>query len=93
MEVQGWSGFGKTFKPEFWIGPIEGKPAHPPMHICFVAESRDQVDEFYKVATETLGATCNGAPGIREIYHPDYYGAFVYDPDEHNIEAACHLRD
>nr|WP_299876162.1 hypothetical protein [uncultured Cocleimonas sp.] len=47
------------------------------------------MDEFYTAAI-AAGATCNGEPGIREIYHPNYYGAFVIDPDGHNIEAVCH---
>ncbi len=59
------------------------------MHIAFAAESRAQVDEFYKAALEA-GGKDNGAPGIREMYHPNYYGAFVFDPDGHNIEAVCH---
>lgn len=59
------------------------------MHIAFSAQSRDQVDQFYQAAME-VGAKDNGKPGIREIYHPNYYGAFVFDPDGYNIEAVCH---
>ena len=92
-EVQGWVGFGPKGgqKAEFWFGEgeDESEPAHASMHIAFNAETRLQVDEFYKAAMRE-GATCNGEPGIREIYHPDYYGAFVIDPDGHNIEAVCH---
>lgn len=87
MEVEGWAGFGKHGKPEFWFGP-HGE-AHKPMHIAFRADNHDQVDQFYKAAL-AAGGEDNGAPGIREIYHPDYYGAFVFDPDGHNIEAVCH---
>ena len=87
MEVQGWAGFGKHGKPEFWFGPHSQK--QNPMHIAFVAENRAQVDAFYKAALEA-GAQDNGPPGIREIYHPNYYGAFVIGPDGHNIEAVCH---
>lgn len=87
MEVEGWSGFGRDNKPEFWFG--EESDAHKPMHIAFAAQSRDQVDRFYEAAL-AAGATDNGAPGIRAIYHPNYYGAFVFDPDGHNIEAVCH---
>jgi catechol 2,3-dioxygenase-like lactoylglutathione lyase family enzyme len=36
------------------------------------------------------GGADNGAPGVREIYHPSYYGAFVHDPDGNNVEAVCH---
>ena len=38
----------------------------------------------------SAGGTDNGAPGLRPIYHPSYYGGFVLDPDGYNIEAVCH---
>ncbi len=63
------------------------KPAH--LHIAFVAESRDQVDAFYAAALGT-GGQCNGPPGVRPQYSGQYYAAFVFDPDGHNIEAVCH---
>jgi catechol 2,3-dioxygenase-like lactoylglutathione lyase family enzyme len=47
------------------------------------------VDAFHAAALEA-GATHNGAPGVREIYHPAYYGAYVLDPDGNNVEAVCH---
>jgi len=87
MEDQGWGGFGRDDKAEFWIG--EDKTVHQPMHIAFVAQNRDQVNQFYTAAI-AAGAQDNGKPGVREIYHPNYYGAFVIDPDGHNIEAVCH---
>jgi catechol 2,3-dioxygenase-like lactoylglutathione lyase family enzyme len=87
MEFEDWSGFGRDNKPEFWFGP--GEEANKPMHIAFSADSRAKVDEFYKAAI-AAGGKDNGAPGIREEYHPNYYGAFVFDPDGHNIEAVCH---
>jgi catechol 2,3-dioxygenase-like lactoylglutathione lyase family enzyme len=65
----------------------EEKPAH--LHIAFVAEHRRQVDAFYRAALEA-GGKDNGAPGLRPHYHPNYYAAFVIDPDGHNIEAVCH---
>lgn len=86
-EVHGWAGFGKKDKPEFWFG--EAAKANGPMHIAFLAESREQVDQFYEAAIKA-GATDNGKPGVREMYHPNYYGAFVIDLDGHNIEAVCH---
>jgi catechol 2,3-dioxygenase-like lactoylglutathione lyase family enzyme len=86
-EVADWAGFGRNGKPEFWFGPHS--QAQSPMHIAFAAESRAQVDAFYEAALKA-GAKDNGPPGIREIYHPSYYGAFVIDPDGHNIEAVCH---
>lgn len=89
MEIEGWVGFGRDGKPEFWFG--EHEQAHQPMHIAFLAENRQQVDDFYQAAL-AAGGKDNGAPGVREIYHPNYYGAFVFDPDGHNIEAVCHHR-
>lgn len=88
-EVHGWIGFGPKGgqKAELWIG--EDEESHDSMHIAFTAKNRLQVDEFYATALEA-GAKCNGEPGIREIYHPEYYSAFVIDPDGHNIEAVCH---
>ena len=90
MEAQGWLGFGRDGKPELWFG--EAKTPQSPMHIAFSAKSRSQVDCFYNSAI-AAGAIDNGAPGIREIYHPNYYGAFVIDPDGHNIEAVCHIAE
>lgn len=87
MEVEGWAGLGRNGKPEFWFGP--GDTVHAPMHFAFAAENRGQVDRFYEAAL-AAGGKDNGAPGIRAIYHPDYYGAFVYGPDGHNVEAVCH---
>ena len=86
-EDQGWVGFGKNGIGDFWFG--EGDKIQHPMHIAFAAESREQVNQFYEAAI-AAGAKDNGKPGIRAIYHPDYYGAFVTDPDGHNIEAVCH---
>jgi catechol 2,3-dioxygenase-like lactoylglutathione lyase family enzyme len=57
-------------------------------HVAFQAKDRAQVDTFYKTALET-GGKDNGAPGERP-YHPDYYAAFVTDPDGNNIEAVYH---
>jgi catechol 2,3-dioxygenase-like lactoylglutathione lyase family enzyme len=80
-------GFGKNGKPEFWIGS-DGK-TDPPVHVAFVAESKAEVDAFYKAALRA-GARDNGSPGLRPQYHPNYYGAFVLDLDGHNIEAVYH---
>lgn len=80
-------GYGVPPKPDFWIS--EGTPNTPKIHIAFRADNRRQVDEFYKAAL-AAGGKDNGAPGPRPHYHQDYYGAFVFDPDGHNIEAVCH---
>ena len=58
-------------------------------HLAFQAASRAVVDAFHKAAL-AAGGRDNGAPGLRPHYHPNYYGAFVFDPDGHNIEAVCH---
>ena len=87
MEWDTFAGFGVAPKPDFWIA--EGTPNVPPIHVCFRADTRAQVDAFYKAAM-AAGGRDNGAPGIRTHYHPNYYGAFVLDPDGHNIEAVCH---
>lgn len=81
------AGFGEAPSPDFWISG--GDPNKPPIHIAFRVNSRAMVDAFYQAAIEA-GGTANGAPGLRPHYHPNYYGAFVLDPDGHNIEAVCH---
>ena len=81
------AGFGVNDKPDFWIGGEGG--LDKPLHVAIVAKDRATVDAFYKAAL-AAGGIDNGAPGLRPHYHPDYYGAFVRDPDGHNIEAVCH---
>lgn len=82
------AGFGEPPKPDFWVS--RGIPNNPPVHVAFRVGSRSLVDAFYKAALEA-GGRDNGPPGLRPHYHPDYYGAFVLDPDGHNIEAVCHV--
>ena len=80
-------GFGVEGKADFWLG--EGTPQQPHVHIAFRAPNHKAVDAFYKAAI-AAGGKDNGAPGPRPHYHNEYYGAFVWDPDGHNIEAVCH---
>jgi catechol 2,3-dioxygenase-like lactoylglutathione lyase family enzyme len=80
-------GLGKPGKPSFWVG--NGGPKGAGIHIAFAADSRAEVDAFYEAAMGA-GGKDNGAPGIRAHYHPNYYGAFVLDPDGINVEAVCH---
>jgi predicted lactoylglutathione lyase len=61
----------------------------PAIHVAFGTDSRALVDAFYKAAI-AAGGRDNGPPGLRPHYHANYYGAFVLDPDRHNIEAVCH---
>ena len=66
-----------------------GTPNQPPLHVAFRAANRQQVDAFHAAAL-AAGGRDNGAPGLRPHYHPDYYGAFVLDPDGNNIEVVHH---
>lgn len=86
-EAERFAGLGAPGKPDFWIAG--GGPSTPRLHVAFRAKDRATVRAFYEAALQA-GAEDNGPPGLREIYHPDYYGAFVLDPDGHNIEAVCH---
>ncbi len=87
MQVEQYAaGFGIGGKPDFWIGT--GKPTDK-IHVAILAKGRGDVRAFYDAAI-AAGGTDNGPPGVRELYHPNYYGAFVLDPDGHNIEAVCH---
>jgi len=86
MRHEQFAGFGIAGKADFWIGT--GTPANK-LHVAFRAKGRSDVRAFYTAAM-AAGGTDNGAPGVREVYHPNYYGAFVRDPDGHNIEAVCH---
>jgi catechol 2,3-dioxygenase-like lactoylglutathione lyase family enzyme len=89
-------GYGETH-PFLWLAssPMGGPPgpfaaetsAH--LHLAFSAKDRAAVDAFYAAAI-AAGGTDNGKPGLRPEYHENYYGAFVLDPDGHNIEAVCH---
>ena len=83
------AGFGKQGKPDFWIGGIIEGGLKGILHIAIATESRATVDAFHRAAL-AAGGKDNGAPGLRPHYHPNYYGAFVLDPDGHNIEAVCH---
>lgn len=79
-------GYGRD-RPVFWLS--EDTASSESRHIAFTARSRAEVDAFYKAAL-AAGGRDNGAPGLRPHYHPNYYGAFVFDPDGNNVEAVCH---
>ena len=87
------AGFGEPdtlaqgLSPEFWLA--HGTPGSTPVHIAFRVSTHSKVVAFHKAALGA-GGRDNGAPGPRPQYHPTYYGAFVLDPDGHNIEAVCH---
>jgi catechol 2,3-dioxygenase-like lactoylglutathione lyase family enzyme len=94
MEFPQVGGFGVGQKPTFWISAGASfftggaKAGAAPIHVCFVAKDRAQVDAFHAAAM-AAGGKDFGAPGVRAQYHPNYYGAFVLDPDGNNVEA-CH---
>jgi len=81
------AGFCHADGSDLWIS--QGAATRPPIHIAFRLSSRAAVDAFYEAAI-AAGGRDNGAPGLRPNYHPNYYGAYVLDPDGHNIEAVCH---
>ena len=80
------TGFGFGRKGSFWL--VERGQQSPATHICFRAKSRVEVRAFH-AAGIAAGGTDNGEPGVREIYHPEYYAAFVLDLEGHNVEAVC----
>jgi catechol 2,3-dioxygenase-like lactoylglutathione lyase family enzyme len=79
--------FGTDEKPSFWIA--EREPYGTGTHVAFACDDRGTVDAFHAAAL-AAGGTDNGAAGLREHYHPTYYGAFVLDLDGNNVEAVCH---
>jgi catechol 2,3-dioxygenase-like lactoylglutathione lyase family enzyme len=81
------AGFGANGKPDLWIGGEGG--LNRAVHVAIAVNDRAAVDAFYHAAL-AAGGKSNGAPGLRPHYHPNYYGAFVLDPDGHNVEAVCH---
>lgn len=81
------AGFGRDGWASFWI-EAQGRPVQGRLHVAFRADRRELVDAF-RVAALAAGGTDNGAPGPRPSYHPNYYSAYVLDPDGNNIEAVC----
>jgi catechol 2,3-dioxygenase-like lactoylglutathione lyase family enzyme len=79
-------GYGVHKKAFFWIG-LKAL-AKTGVHVAFAVPDRAAVDRFYAAGCGA-GGRDNGKPGLRPNYHPYYYGAFVLDPDGHNIEAVC----
>lgn len=86
---EAFAGYGAEKKAFFWIGVRTG--AITGVHIAFAVGERALVDRFHAKAL-AAGGSDNGKPGLRPQYHANYYGAFVLDPDGHNIEAVCHNR-
>ena len=80
-------GFGVEANPFFWIGDNE-RPGEG-THVAFRAVTRAEVNAFHAAAL-AAGGRDNGGPGLRPNYGPNYYAAFVHDPDGINVEAVCH---
>ena len=78
-------GMGTRF-PDFWLAQSDTPTT---AHLAFRADDRAAVDAFHAAAL-AAGGKDNGGPGVRERYHPGYYGAFVIDPDGNNVEAVHH---
>ena len=101
MEAESGAGFRKGYIPSFWVKqgtPVTEPTADPSrlagcggvaIHVAFAADDRASVDAFHRAAL-AAGGRDNGAPRLCAEYHPNYYGAFVLDPDGYNIEAVCH---
>ena len=82
-------GYGIPPMPNFWIGPWNTGEGFRESHIAFQASDRAAVRAFFDVAV-SAGAEVLHEPRVWPEYHPNYYGAFVRDPDGNNVEAVCH---
>ena len=86
------TGYGDAGGEQFWVlSPFDGKSASVGngSHVAFLAVDRAMVDAFHAAALASGGAD-EGAPGPRPHYHPNYYGAYVRDPDGNELQAVCH---
>jgi catechol 2,3-dioxygenase-like lactoylglutathione lyase family enzyme len=83
-------GYGVPPMPDFWIGPQQTGAGFRESHLAFSAPDRESVRAFLDAAV-AAGAEVLHEPRLWPEYHPDYYGAFVRDPDGNNVEAVCHL--
>jgi catechol 2,3-dioxygenase-like lactoylglutathione lyase family enzyme len=83
---EGYAGLGPKDSPALWLyaskQPVKG------VHLCFSAPSRKAVEHFHKEGLKA-GGKDNGKPGVRKDYSPNYYAAFLIDPDGNNVEAVC----
>ena len=89
MEFGDVIGYGVPPMPDFWIGPHESGGGFSESHIAFSAPNRAAVQAFFDAAVG-VGAEVLHQPRLWPEYHPNYYGAFVRDPDGNNVEAVCH---
>jgi len=92
FEQSGGVAYGEMMGPKIFIGPtFDGQPASNGngTHVAFLAKDRAIVEAFYIAALEH-GGSDEGSPGLRPQYHPNYYGAYVRDPDGNKLQAVCH---
>ncbi len=82
-------GYGVPPMPDFWIGPQQTGEGFRESHLAFSAPDRDAVQAFFDAAV-AAGAEVLHEPRVWPEYHPNYFGAFVRDPDGNNVEAVCH---
>lgn len=87
MDVDVGVGLGQDGKPDLWLYP--GQPQGVQTHVAVAAPDRRAVDAFHTAAL-WAGGQDTGGPRVHAEYHPSYYGAFIADPDGHNLEAVCH---
>jgi catechol 2,3-dioxygenase-like lactoylglutathione lyase family enzyme len=87
MDFGEFIGYGVD-RPDFWLGPVTGG-TNRETHIAFVAADRAGVAAFFEAA-KSAGAEVLHEPRVWPEYHPNYFGAFVRDPDGNNVEAVCH---
>ena len=90
MEVDDAIGYGVPPAANFWIGRQQTGDGFRETHLAFLAPDRAAVDAFVEAARHS-GAEILHEPRVWPEYHPNYYGAFVRDPDGNNVEAVCHL--
>jgi catechol 2,3-dioxygenase-like lactoylglutathione lyase family enzyme len=74
---------------DFTLAEAGPEPLTENLHVAFAAASRAEVDAFWKAGVDA-GYRSDGAPGLRPVYHDDYYGGFLLDPDGNSVEAVFH---
>jgi len=94
MSDETYAGLGQPGEPKLWLHAVPADTAHAPLgvHVAFLAPSRAAVDGFHAAGLRA-GAKDNGAPGLRPDYSPDYYAAFLIDPEGNNVEAVCYVHE
>jgi catechol 2,3-dioxygenase-like lactoylglutathione lyase family enzyme len=89
MEIGSVIGYGVAGRGSFWLSPLVGDRPNRELHVAFRAADRAAVRAFYEAGVG-VGAEVLHEPRRWPEYHPDYYGAFLRDPDGNNVEAVCH---